>query len=63
LYFLSLKSFRSNLVNAQVGEYLNWARLPDSSIAQALQVQAKSKLAHPAQVTPQPSVPVPPRQN
>jgi TolB protein len=61
LYFLSLKSFKSSLVSPQVGEYLNWARLPDNSVAQALRVRATSKPAPPAQVTPQLSGSVPPK--
>ena len=52
LYFLSLKSFKSSLVSPQVGEYLNWARLPDNSIAQALRVETKTKPTPLPQGTP-----------
>ena len=57
LYLLNLKRFTSVRVTPQVGESLNWARLADSSVMQALEVRPKSKAAP---SPPAPPAPVPP---
>ena len=41
LYLLNLKRFTSVRVTPQTGEALSWTRLPDNSIAKALDVRAK----------------------
>jgi TolB protein len=54
LYLLNLKRFTSIRVTPQVGESLNWSRLADTSVADALQVKAPPKPTAPASA-PKPS--------
>jgi TolB protein len=56
LYLINLKRFTSIRVTPQLGESLNWARLPDSSATQALQVKRKPAAA-PPNATPAPAKP------
>jgi hypothetical protein len=74
LYLLNVKRFTTIRVTSEVGESLNWARLSDNSVAQALEVRSKSKIAKPSlappaqpqaqppQLQPQKAVTVPPKQ-
>ena len=48
LYLLNLKRFTSIRVTTEIGESLNWARLAETSVGQALEVKPKSAPAAPA---------------
>jgi TolB protein len=61
LYLLNLKRFTSIRVTPQVGESLNWARLADTSVMQALEVRPKSKPAATPPAPPPNAGSVPPK--
>jgi TolB protein len=61
LYLLNLKRFTTIRVTQQMGESLNWARLPDNATWQALEVRSKPKASapRPAPATVPPPTPAP----